>query len=488
MRALLINPVLERDFEYYNLGTVAIASAVNASGRHRAEVVEFSFIWSRWKDYLRERLEAFRPAVVGISTFSPKMPDAIAVARLARSVLPGVKVVMGGHHASLDTEGVTKLDCVDFTVVGEGDHDFVALLDALEDGGGGGRLAAVPSLAWKEAGAVVHNQLGRLPEGKAMDALPFYDWTLIEQHQRAIYHCGYLPMIGVRGCPYRCSFCSSPVLADRLADAGPFVRKRDARLVAQEIAYQWERHARHGLRTIMFYDQNFLMFNTWLRAFSDEYRKLGMHTRLPFSIYSRVDHINEEKLELARAAGCYEVRMGIEAGNPDVRNSLLNKDLNQDELHEKLAMVRRSGIRSLGYFLIGSPGESPEQSDESFRLAREAKIDRAAFFFFTPLWNLPLQGGTSVDHSTRERAANFTSLSDLTTDNGTSLDSKRLMFNFVRANGYFMAKTVARQLRGQGPGFLRRLPGYVRDAARDDMGAKHALAQYVYHHGEAWRH
>ena len=484
MRALLVNPTIDRDLELYHLGTAGIASFLNAVGRHRAEVVDFTFFWDRWEEYLVERLERLQPRVLGISTVTPRMPSVLKIARAAKKWNPKLIVVLGGHHASLDTKRTVAQDCVDYAIVGEGEYAFQALLDVLEDGGD---LRSVPSLGFMEGGEYVETGLAPLPKGALLDDVPHNDWTLWEQHPRMIFHAGYLPIIGVRGCPYKCSFCSSPILAERLAEAGPFVRKRTAGRVVDEVVYQWDRHARHGLRYMNFYDQNFLMHRGWLEDFTRAYRATGLHAKLPFSAYSRVDHITEEKLELARSAGCVQLRLGIEAGDPTVRNTLLNKELDEETLREKLALIKKSGIKTLGYFLIGTPGETAAQADTTYTLARDSGLDRAAFFFFTPLWNLKImeQAGLSVNYLEREASATFYQGGELT-EEASGLSRAKLKALFFRANGYFLARQVKRQVALNGPKWLAGFPKYWREARRDNLDAKLAVSQYVYYHDDAW--
>ncbi len=485
MRALIVNPTIDRDLELYHLGTAGIATYLNAVGRHTAEVVDFTFFWDRWEDYLVERLARFRPDVLGISTVTPRMPSILRIARAAKRWNPRLPIILGGHHASLDTEGTVRQDCVDYAVIGEGEQTFHALLDALEDGR---PIHDLPGLGFLDGDRYVETPLGQLPAGATLDAFPPMDWRLWEQHARMIYHSGYVPMIGVRGCPYKCSFCSSPVLAERLKDAGNFVRKRSATMVAEEGAIQWERHARHGLRYLSFYDQNFLMHKSWLEEFTGAYRALGMHTKLPFSAYSRVDHLTEEKLDLARAAGCVQLRLGIEAGDPHVRNKLLNKELDEDTLREKLALIKRSGIKTLGYFLIGTPGETAAQADTTYRMARESGLDRAAFFYFTPLWNLQImdKAGIKVNYLERTKSATFYQGGDLT-EQASGLGKAKLKALFFRANGYFLVRQVKRQFQANGARFVSGFPRYWREAKRDGLDAKLAVSQYVYYHGDAYR-
>lgn len=484
MRSLHVNPTIDRELELFHLGAAGVASYLNAVGRHQAEVIDFTFAWSRWEQVLRERLDRFEPDVLAISTVTPRMPSVRRIAQVARQMRPSLTVVLGGHHASLDTEGTVRLPEVDYVIIGEGELTYHALLDALEDGTD---VRAIPSLAWIEDGEYRETPLGPLPRGTVLDEFPPMDWTLWEQLPRMLYHSGFLPMIGVRGCPYKCSFCSSPVLAQRLSDAGPFVRKRDARAVAEEGRYQWERHRHQGLRYLNFYDQNFLMNTAWLREFTEAYREMGMHEKLPFSAYSRVDHLTEERLELARQAGCVQLRLGIEAGDQYVRNTLLNKELDQEVLESKLELIRDSGIHTLGYFMIGTPGETPRQSLRSWRLARDSHLDRATFFFFTPLWDLKIMrdAGISVDYLEREESTTMYQGGELTEAGATS-SPLQLKVMFYAMNGWFMLVNLLRLLRKQGPGLITGFPRYLREAKADDMDFKLALSQYVYFHGEAF--
>ena len=484
LRTLLVNPTIDRELELFHLGTAGIASYVNALGRHQAEVIDFTFHWDTWEQTLRDRLIRFRPQVLGISTVTPRMPSIRRIAQAAKRFDPSITVVLGGHHASLDTSGTVSLPEVDFALIGEGELTFHALLDALEDGRG---VEDIPSLAWSEDGTYRENPLGPLPKGAVLDAFPPMDWSLWEQLPRMLFHSGFVPIIGVRGCPYKCSFCSSPVLAKRLSDAGPFVRKRDATMVAEEGRYQWERHRHQGLRYLNFYDQNFLMNTNWLEEFTAAYRSLGMHEKLPFSAYSRVDHITEERLDLARQAGCIQLRLGIEAGDQFVRNTLLNKELDQDVLESKLEMIRDSGIKTLGYFMIGTPGETLKQANRSWTMAASKWAGpRRILLLHSPLESSDHEGRRNLGRLPRARQERH-AVPGRRTHRG---EQQRLVAPTQTALLRHERVVHGEDHRPADPRSGNpvddRFPAYYRESRNDGMDLKLILSQYVYFHGDSF--
>jgi anaerobic magnesium-protoporphyrin IX monomethyl ester cyclase len=479
MKVALVNPNIEMDLELFHLGLAAVGSAVNATVRHQAEVVDFTFHWNEWQSYLRERLERQRPHVVGIATLTPRVPSMLKVAAAVRNILPAAVIVVGGQQATLDARRTVSRSEVDLALVGEADFTFPALLDALEDAT---PLEAVPSLVWKRDGEVVANAPGELPSGEAFEKLPFWDWSLWEQVPRMIRHVGYLPVQGVRGCAYQCSFCTAPIMAERMGGPERWIRYHRPERTVEEATWLWERHRAQGLRYLFFYDLNFLHDLPWLRGFASAYRAAGLNEKLPFSAYSRVEHINEETLDLARSAGCVQLRVGIEAGDPHFRNEALNKELPEEELRLKMALLRRSGIRSLGYYMFGAPGETLLEARRSVIDSLRHGMDRAAFFYFTPLHGLPImeKAGLDVDYFKEAESSGFYRGSTQTRGR------RRLQALFMGANGYWLARTFARQARRQGPRWVAGFPAYLREAAADGLPPRLATALYVLYHGDSF--
>lgn len=146
------------------------------------------------------------PDVIAITCMSPmKALDTELTIKLANRINPGVRIVVGGNHASAWPERWLQAGA-DFVVVGEGEIPFRRLIEAL--------LAEVadyskiPSLYWREDCAI-HRSTAPLP-ALALDETAMPDWRMMDLRP---YGMGLSNGLAVaveisRGCPHRCDFCN----------------------------------------------------------------------------------------------------------------------------------------------------------------------------------------------------------------------------------------------------------------------------------------
>jgi radical SAM superfamily enzyme YgiQ (UPF0313 family) len=86
-------------------------------------------------------------------------------------------------------------------------------------------------------------------------------------------------------------------------------------------------------------------------------------------------------------AGCYEARMGVEAGSDYIRNKVYNKNITKEQIFNAFGAIKKYGLQLRLYFIVGAPYETMDMMEESLDLARQSLADAA---FFTPLY--PLSG------------------------------------------------------------------------------------------------
>src|SRR5688572_2977952 len=199
--------------------------------------------------------------VLGVSCmFSQDWPYVKRVLRALRARFPRTLIVVGGEHVTALPEVVLE-EVVDYCVVGEGEETLVELLDAIRDGR---PLAEVPGLVTRDAEAAVTRTAPRARVAD-VDSLPLPAWDLfpIEAYLGAGYGFGVdrgrgMPILATRGCPYRCTFCSSPTMWTTRWSA------RDPANVLDEIRGYIDRY---GATNFDFYDLTAIIKREWIITF-----------------------------------------------------------------------------------------------------------------------------------------------------------------------------------------------------------------------------
>ncbi len=139
-----------------------------------------------------------------------------------------------------------------------------------------------------------------------------------------------------------------------------------------------------GVREIHFEDDNFTLKASHAAGVCEEILRRGIDIVWCTPNGVRVDSLDDELLALMRRSGCYGLGFGIESGSQKVLDHN-NKKLNLDKVAGAIAMVKRHGIETHGFFIIGLPGETEESIRETIRFARSTRLDRANFALLAPL-------------------------------------------------------------------------------------------------------
>ena len=105
---------------------------------------------------------------------------------------------------------------------------------------------------------------------------------------------------------------------------------------------------------------------------------------MAWTCLSRVTGINEGIAGLMRDAGCVKVYLGLESGSNETLR--LMKKLTSIEAGEKaVKMFDRVGVKTAGFFMVGYPGETPENMEKTFSLALRLPLDEISFTVPYPL-------------------------------------------------------------------------------------------------------
>jgi radical SAM superfamily enzyme YgiQ (UPF0313 family) len=105
---------------------------------------------------------------------------------------------------------------------------------------------------------------------------------------------------------------------------------------------------------------------------------------------SRVDTVDERLLDKMKQAGCSRIYFGIESGCQELLDRV-NKGITLEQIRKTIYLTKSKGIQALGFFLVGTPGETRDTFKQTLRFAKELDLDYVQFSKclakpLTPLW------------------------------------------------------------------------------------------------------
>lgn len=304
--------------------------------------------------------------LVGISVLSDYFPQAVDLARRLKA--RGQRVVLGGPHVTFVPQQALQESGADFVVVGEGELAMLELANALAEGARG---EGIPGVATRQRPEAMPRAL--VP---SLDDLPFPDWDHtpparypMAPHGGVARRYPIAPVTTTRGCPYACSFCSSPFLWQRR------IRYRDPRNVVDEIEYMVHRH---GVQEIHFEDDNLTLKRAHVEGVCEGLlrRRIDVTWATPNGI--RVDTIDRDLVQLMKRSGCYSVAFGVESADAEILRRC-GKKTSPERIARAIELASEAGLVTQGFFIFGLPGETEQTIQRTIDFACNSRLDKAQF-------------------------------------------------------------------------------------------------------------
>jgi len=376
MKVLLIQPNYDSHVVHPPLGLGYLASFLEREN-YQVSIFDGTLKNATLDEFLISVSE-YKPDLVGISVLTRGHNRAKEIIRAIKKKYKELPVVLGGTQVTAAPRQVLKDLKADFVVVGEGEITLFELVKTLETNRG--NYAKIDGLAYRtSSGRVVINRPRELI--KDLDDIPFPAWHLMPPDKYRIAPIleparGFpiAPVLTSRGCPYNCSFCASNVTWKRR------LRFRGIENVLTEIKMLKEQF---GVKEIHFCDDNFTMDTERAKKMCEFLikEKIDLPWQCPNGV--RIDRLTFPLLKKMRRAGCYSIGLGIESGNKEILKSV-NKQLDLKLIPKVLKNLKKVGIESYGFFILGLPGDSMKTVQETIDLSLRQPFDRAWFNIFTP--------------------------------------------------------------------------------------------------------
>lgn len=343
------------------LGVAYIAASIEAQG-HTVSVIDavgsglthytrFGPIYLRGLDF-EEVVRRIDPAtqVIGVSNmFSCQWPATKRLIHKIDQAYPHVPIIVGGEHPTGMSELTLQEAPVDIVVRGEGEETIAELLSHLERG--------TPSDLEQIAGvAFIHNgeviKTPRRERIRDIDAIPLPAWHHFnidgyigfnQPHGAALGR--YMPMLATRGCPYRCTFCTSPQMWTQRWIM------RNPKLIVDEMEKYIETY---GATDFHFEDLTAIVKKEKILELVQEIldRRLKITFQLPSG--TRSEAIDKETAKALKAAGCSEFQMAPESGDARVLKAI-RKQVQLPRLFQAANDAIDQGISISCNFIFGFP-------------------------------------------------------------------------------------------------------------------------------------
>lgn len=323
-----------------------------------------------------------KSGIIGINAmFSGEWPVTRKMINLLRERFPHALIIAGGEHVTALTEfSLRSCPALDIVVRGEGEHILVDLLDRLR---ANDPLHLIDGIAYLDD-QDAYQQPSGLQRVRDADTIPWPHWPegYLEKFWKAGKSAGVLtdrdmPMTISRGCPFQCSFCSSPNM---------WTTRYVLRGVDDVIAEIKANIEKYDITSVQLYDLTAITKKRWIVEFCNRLLEEGIKLNWSVPQGTRSEILDEETLSLLKKTGCHYLVYAPESGSPRILEKI-RKQVKLPNLIDSVMEARRQGLVLRINLIIGFPGETRRDVLETawLGLKMAAKgVDETSTNIFSP--------------------------------------------------------------------------------------------------------
>ena len=352
------------------MGLCSIAAHLQ---EHNVKILDLCIRQKGIKRLLLKILREFCPGIIGLSSMSFQYESAKKIAGFIRQFNPGIKIVIGGYHATLTAEQIGNSEdreLFDFIVRGEGEFVFQALVQNLEQKHPS--FDEISGLSYKEDSYFRHNS-ARMIASMDKIKLPNRDVRIFND-----FPSGFGPSIEAiessRGCVLNCSFCTIKEMY------GKSFRVHRIERIIEDIKTIKER----GRRYVYFVDDNITLDIARFKKLCNAIIDNGLNSLRYFVQASSNGIASSESLVKRMAeAGFDTVFLGLE--NMFSKNlTALNKGNTVMQTKQAVYYLRKYNILIWAGTISGLPEDDAAGIQKNFEEIKKLGIQFIYPSFITP--------------------------------------------------------------------------------------------------------
>jgi len=285
--------------------------------------------------------------VIGLGCmFSALWPVVRELVREIKCQFPEIPIILGGEHGTGGPQMALEQSPLSAVVMGEGEETTVELVKSLVQKKD---LSQCLGIAFRNGSIQINSPRKRII---AIDDIAWPAWDLCDleayialNQPHGSSQGRFISMLATRGCPYQCTFCTSPQM---------WTTKwipRSVGLLVDEIQNYYENLQ---IRDFQFEDLTAIVRRDWILDFCSEIQKRQLQITFQLPSGTRSEVIDEEVAQALKAAGCHEFAFAPESGDPRILKAI-KKRVNLDRMYQAAGAAMKAGINVGCFFIIGFP-------------------------------------------------------------------------------------------------------------------------------------
>lgn len=368
---LLINPINHYGVASNPLG-LQILTSICKQNNYNAKLLDLSLLHKQEGflftddifNWIEEKIKQYPAKYYGISVMNGTFIWGITIAKIIKKIEPESIVFVGGPQATALKKKIFDVcQWFDYCLLYEGETTIVNFLAYLEK-----QTLDIPCNVIKKNNTCYRYQLTceNINNIPAIDYSDYYNARIIDVE------------VG-RGCPYSCYYCSAKSLV------GHNIRYKNIECILQESQNVYNNMNKSTRKYINFNHDNFLSNRKNFKEFVS--KKINENYNFPYGCEGRIDAIDDEIINDLSDSNCVYIFVGLESGSKRIQK-IAKKNLNLDNISEKIKKITSKGIFFETNFIIGFPEETLDDLYDTIKLASKlAWLDtniRISYSFMSP--------------------------------------------------------------------------------------------------------
>lgn len=303
-----------------------------------------------------------KPDLIAFSVLTPYRNHMLACAHAIKKAGIRTPIIAGGYDITFLPQILEHSD-VDIICRGEGEEPLDELCNCLDTKSDYTQISNL----WVKAGNKIYkNKMRRWAMN--LDELPFDDRDIYLDYDSYFKIMPFMQVLVGRGCPYLCSYCFNHGYRKIYQAEGSsgYCKLRSVEKVMEELIMLRDKYK----TTFFFFNDSTLTYNKkWILDFLKVYKE---KIKIPFTINAVITEIDEDVGKALQDNGyCKLVRFGLETGNEEFRNTILNKKITNEDLIRGTNILKKYNIRYSMAMMLGLPGETLDLAWETIEMAKK---------------------------------------------------------------------------------------------------------------------